>query len=98
MMTSVHTQARYLALGLRFGVFLVPKRYLLRLPGVAIWDIFEFLDGLVIYSLYQVEATTWIKSYVDLGTYPRKVFSALTEVWTGTGSSRTNITASWDNF
>ena len=50
------------------------------------------------YSSYQVEATTWIKSYVDLGTYPGKVFSALTEVWTGTGSSRTTITALIQGF
>ena len=45
------------------------------------------------YSSYQVEATTWIKSYVDLGTYPGKVFSALTEVWIIPCPSTVPITA-----
>ena len=33
MFTLVHTPARYLALGPRFGVVLGPQRYLLRFPG-----------------------------------------------------------------
>ena len=43
-------------------------------------QIFEFLGGLVIYSSYQVQRTTCLKSSLFLCTYPRKVFSAWTEV------------------
>ena len=89
----VQTQARYLALGARFGVFLVPQRRLLRLPGVAIWDIFEVLDGLMTCSSYQVEATTKIKSYIHLGTYPGKVVSAGGTVWSIPWPSTVPITA-----
>ena len=56
-----------------------PQRYLLRLPGVAIWKIFEVLGGSVTYSSYQVEAITWIKSYRYLGLYVKKDASAWTE-------------------
>ena len=62
----------------------IPQRRLLLLPEVAIWEIFEFLAGLVIYSSYQVQQTTCLKTFHFLCTYPRKVFSAWTEVWTGT--------------
>ena len=57
------------------------QRRLLWLPEVAIWEIFEFLGGLVISSSYQVKTTTYLKSSLFLFPYPRKVFSAWTEVW-----------------
>ena len=74
----VYMQARILALGPRFGLVLDPQRRLLRLPGVAIWTIFEFLGGLVIYiySSYQVKSTTEIESYRYLGIYASKDSSA----------------------
>ena len=42
-----------IALGARFFLLLGPQRRLLWLPEVAIWAIFEFLGGLVIYNSYQ---------------------------------------------
>ena len=77
-------QSKLLALGPRFGRFLGPQGRLLRLPGVTIWAFFDFLGGLVIYSSYQVESTTYLKSNLQLGIYAEKVFSAWTEVWSGT--------------
>ena len=58
-------------------------------------QIFEVLVGLVIYSSYQVEATTKIKSYPYLSLYPRKVFSAWTEVLSIPWPSTVPITAFW---
>ena len=43
-------------------------------------------------SSYQVEATTWIKSYLHLGPYPDKVFSAGGTVWSIPWSSTVPIT------
>ena len=40
-------QRKDLALGARFGLLLGLQGRLLRLPEVAIWEIFEFLGGLV---------------------------------------------------
>ena len=57
-------------------------------------QIFEVLVGLVTYSSYQGKATTKIKSYLYLGLYPRKVFSAWTEVWSILRPSTVPITAS----
>ena len=54
---------------------IVRQGSLLRLPGVTIWAIFEFLGGMVIYSAYQVKRTARFKSYRHLGVYPSKVFS-----------------------
>ena len=70
-----------------------PSRASITAPGggVAIWTIFEFLGGLVIYSSYQVCTTTCLKSFRYLWVYPGKVFSAWTEVWTGTWPSRSFI-------
>ena len=56
-------------------------------------SIFEFLGGLVIYSSYQVQQITYLKSFHFLFTYPRKVFSAWTEVWTGAWPSTAPIMA-----
>ena len=69
------------------------QRRLLWLPEVAIWEIFEFLGGLVIHSSYQVKTTTYLKSSLLLCTYPRKVFSAWTEVWSGAWPSTASIMA-----
>ena len=70
-----------------------PQRRLLWLPEVAIWEIFEFLGGLVISSSYQVKTTTYLKSSLFLFTYARKVFSAWTEVWTIPWPSAASIMA-----
>ena len=78
MVTFGYTQRKILALGPRFGLVLGPQGKVLWLPGVAIWAIFEFLGGLVIYSSYQVKAITCLKSSLFVGTYPHRVFSAWT--------------------
>ena len=95
--TLVHTHARYLALRPRFEVYFGPQQRLLRLPGVAIWADFRGSgrvgDVLVIYTSYQVEATTKIKLYPHLVLYPCKVFSASTEVWRIPWPSTAPITA-----
>ena len=73
-------------------MFVGPQWRLLRFPGVAIWENFEVLGELVTYSFYYVEATTKIKSYLHLCTYPRKVLSAWAEVWRIPWSSVAPIT------
>ena len=45
----IYMQRRILALGPRFGQVLGPQQRLLRLPEVAIWEIFELLGRLVTY-------------------------------------------------
>ena len=50
IVTFGHINARILALGPRFGLILALQLRLLRLPGVAIWDIFDFLGELVMSS------------------------------------------------
>ena len=65
---------------------------LLRLPGVAIWTIFEFLGGLVISSSYQVESSTYLKSYRYLWIYTEKAFSSCAVVWAVSCSSMASIT------
>ena len=47
----------------------------------------------MIYSSYQVQQITYLKSFHFLFTYPRKVFSAWTEVWTGAWPSTAPIMA-----
>ena len=42
--------------------------------------------------LTKVKSTTYLKSFHFLCTYPRKLFSAWTEVWTGTWPSTASIT------
>ena len=69
------------------------QRRLLWLPEVAIWEIFEFLGGLVISSSYQVKTTTYLKSSLFLFPYPRKVFSAWTEVSSSAWPSAASIMA-----
>ena len=96
IITFVYTQRRILALGPRFGLVLGPQRRLLWLPEVAIWEIFEFLGGLVIHSSYQVKTTTYLKSSLFLFTYARKVFSAWAEVWSGAWPSTASIMAPED--
>ena len=65
-------QRKDLALGARFGLPLGHQRRLLRLPEVAIWEIFEFPGGLVIYNSYQVQPTTCLKSFFSfVYTYGR---------------------------
>jgi len=61
--TLIHTPARILALGPRFRQVLAPQRRLLRLPGVAIWEIFEILGELVIHSSHHVSTNPEIKPY-----------------------------------
>ena len=70
-----------------------PQQSLLRLPGVAIWEIFVILGGLVTYCSYQGEPTAKLKSYRHLCTYPRKVVSAWTEDWSIPRPSTASITA-----
>ena len=88
-------QRRIPALGPRFGQVLGPQQRLLRLPEVAIWEIFELLGRLVtyMYSSYQVKTTTWINLYRYLGIYAKKDSSAWTEVWSGALPSTAPITA-----
>ena len=45
------------------------------------------------YSSYLIEATTWIKSYIHLGSYQGKVFSAGSTVWGFSWPSTVPITA-----
>ena len=85
-------QRKNIALGPRFGLLLVPQERLLWLQEVAIWEIFEFLGGLVIYSSYQVDVLTWVKSYLYLCIYPKKGFSSGGTVWSGTYRARPSIT------
>ena len=66
---------------------------LLRFLKVAIWTIFEFLGGLVIYKSYQVKVFTWIKSYICLWVYTQKGFSAGGTVSTIPCTSMAPITA-----
>ena len=89
---GIYVKARMLALGPRFGRVLGPQGSLLWLPEVAIWKIFEILSGLI-YIAYQVQPTTCLKSFHFLCTYPRKVFSALAEVWSIPWPSTTSIMA-----
>ena len=74
-------------------MILVPQRRLLRLPGVAIWKVFEFLGELVIYNSHHMNTNPEIKSYCRFCTYPNKDSSAWTEVWSGAWSSRASIMA-----
>ena len=62
-------------------------------PGVAVREQFEILSGLVVYSSYQIKATTRIKSYPRLPRYVKEVSSAWTEVWTIAWPSRAPIMA-----
>ena len=92
--TFSHAQTRFVALGPRLG-----QLHVAQVEGFAsrrsrFGQIFEFLGGLVIYSSYQVQGTTCLKSFHFLCTYPGKVFSAWTEVWTGTWPSSASIMAS----
>ena len=57
------------------------------------WAIFEFLGGLVIYSSYQVMATTCLKLFLFLWVYAKKGFSSGGTVWSATWPSRASITA-----
>ena len=93
MATLVHMSTISLALGPRFGVFLGPQRRLLRLQGVAIWEVFEFLGGLVIYHSHHVNTNPEIKPYRYLCTYPSKDSSAWTEVWSIAWPSKASIIA-----
>ena len=86
-------QGKIVATGPSFGPTLALQRRLLWLPEVAIWTIFEFQGELVTYGSYQVKATTCLKSYIYLCTYPRKVFSAWAEVWSIPWPSTTSIMA-----
>ena len=63
---------------------LVTQRHLLWLPEVAIWKLFEILGDLVMYSSYQVVATTWVKSYHCLGMHTSKEWSTRGTVSTAT--------------
>ena len=47
----------------------------------------------MIYSSYQVQQTTWLKSFRFLFTYPRKDSSAWTEVWSISWPSTASIMA-----
>ena len=47
----------------------------------------------MIYSSYQVQQTTYLKSFHFLCTYPRKDSSAWTEVWSGAWPSTVSIMA-----
>ena len=49
--------------------------------GRDLGDFLSFCAGLVIYSSYQVQQTTCLKTFHFLCTYARKVFSAWAEVW-----------------
>ena len=80
-------QTRFLMLGPMFGQLLDPQRSSIMVPGGRSGqncNIFEFLGGLVIYKSYQVQQTTYLKSFHFLCTYPRKVFSAWAAVWSMT--------------
>ena len=70
-----------------------PPMSLLRLPVVAIWKVSEFPGRLIIYGSYLVTATTYLKSFHFLCTYPSKVSGAWTEVWTIPWSSTMPIIA-----
>ena len=72
MATFGYIQRKFLALGRRFGLLLLPQGRLLRLPGAAIYAIIEFLGGLVIYSSRHVRATTKIFSYHYLWVWAKK--------------------------
>ena len=56
----------FLALGPRFGLVLSPQWRLLRLPEVAIWEIFESLGGMVMSITPQVYRTTKMKHMATL--------------------------------
>jgi len=47
----------------------------------------------VTYSSYLIEATTWIKSYIHLGTYANEDLSAWTKVWICIGPATAPISA-----
>ena len=61
--------------------------------GSRFWPNFEFLGGLVIYIAYQVQATTKIKPYSDVGISVKTESSAWGKVWSGTWTSRASIMA-----
>ena len=70
-----------------------PQGCLLRLSEVAFWTIFEILGGLVIYSSYQVNVTTYLESFLFLCVCAKKGFSSGGTVWPDTWPSRASIMA-----
>lgn len=87
--------------GSRFGLVLGAKRRLLWPQNKKLGD-FEFLGGLETSGSYQVQPATEIKSYPHLALYPRKVFSAWTEVrsvsWPPTALNTASAGRDLDDF
>ena len=60
---------------LRFGVFLGPRRRLLRLPGIAIWEIFEFLGW---HQIRSTSKSRWLPFYqIGVPSHPCQFFPFL---------------------
>ena len=51
------------------------------MPGVAIWDIFQFLEGRAISNSHGMYLNNNIEAHRDRETNIKKVSSAWTEVW-----------------